>query len=715
MDLLSPLEAFSFTKKSYKVKSLVTGMNREEILRIDGERFSVYLDPNGNLQRIVLLEKTFEPPLKCTLYEIGGETASVCQVPSNEKELSLRLTTKELSGILTISPGKEIKFHLEPDKKDVAEDVGLVLPFPLETEFHIPEGYNLGRRIDSEMAVGEWYSSGSYPLSRYTYISKYKELYRKGLGYNFFLANIKDMWIRFMTKGSRTKPDVHISRHTEAFIVTFTWEAADDAFINVFSSMDEAIKDYEAWLKNELGIKKLRDRPNVPEWVHNVKLVFIIDMMRPNWEIAHDYYDVINLATDLKTIGCAEDTLFYIPGWNGAYDSSYPTYKPHSQLGGEEKFREMVETLHKNGFRVMIHTNAWGLDPCHPNIDKYLKYVVKDEEGNYSGWQCNISQLKINRRTLKFLSKKIPLNGPKGAKSYIFETIRFPEMCESFITVGNLKVGDARVKLTIDRRSMLTPPKWFRDHEEYAFPFPFLFKTGRNKVHVEVIGEAEPDWSDGWYKIRYCSIPPTPYTSWTYPILHADTSNLEWIEIFVDNVESAVRKYNIDTVHVDATGYERHKQILDRLKQRLPNVPIAGEGFSSPEALGYWTFSQGARQSLTSYSDMMQGTRQQASLPDRSELDELYRWLDKPSPVCNFVKDYVKIYPHLCAADAFVLIGKVCNTFPPRLSPRSKEELRKILRDARRLNYIPGLRLNYRKYGVDEETRKAVQEIASWK
>ncbi len=140
---------------------------------------------------------------------------------------------------------------------------------------------------------------------------------------------------------------------------------------------------------------------------------------------------------------------------------------------------------------------------------------------------------------------------------------------------------------------------------------------------------------------------------------------------------------------------------------------MAGEGFSSLEALGFWAFSQGARQSLSGYLGEMNGTKQQSSLPDRSEISKLYNWLNKTSPVADFVKEYIRIYPHLCAADAFVPTGKVCNTFRPRLSPRNPAELWQVLRDAGQLNYIPGLRMNYRKYGLDPETEKAVREITA--
>ena len=84
---------------------------------------------------------------------------------------------------------------------------------------------------------------------------------------------------------------------------------------------------------------------------------------------------------------------------------------------------------------------------------------------------------------------------------------------------------------------------------------------------------------------------------------------------------------------------------------------------------------------------------------------------DKPSSVCRFAKEYVIVYPHLCAANAFVPVGKVCNTFPPRQMPPTKEEQWHVFRNAKRLDYVPGLRVNYRKYGLDEDAKRAIADL----
>ncbi len=91
----------------------------------------------------------------------------------------------------------------------------------------------------------------------------------------------------------------------------------------------------------------------------------------------------------------------------------------------------------------------------------------------------------------------------------------------------------------------------------------------------------------------------------------------------------------------------------------------------------------------------------------------MYLWLDKSSPVCSFVADYFSTYLHLCATDAFVPVGKVCNILPERLMPPDPEELWKVLRNTARYGTLPNLRVNFRKYGLDENTKRAVREVAA--
>ena len=670
-------------------------MNGTGDMRIGYGDAAVHIDGCGNFLEITHAGKSVHFPLKRTLYEIDGDACDVSAAVVHDGILSLRLVTNRASGKLLVrSQSRGVRLSLEPESERAPENVGIVLPFPLEAKFHLPETYNLSRRIDHTMPVGECYTAQ--------------------LDYNFFLVELNGLWIMLTSRQTRLgRSAVEISRNPELFLVTFVWKASDEVFVSLFPSMDDAMQDYEEWLRG-LGVNGLKDDPSLPIWVNNVKLVIVVDMMRSNWEIAHDYDDVIRLAKDLRSVGAPEDTIVYIPGWNGAYDSTYPTYRPHAELGGDGKFKEMIETLHRCHLRVMIHTNAWGLDPYHKDIDKLLSYVARDEDGKFQGWQTGGriwgGSYPLSR-PLRFRSGKVEIRAPRGLKSFEFETTYVPDTCEALVKIGGLEIGGARCKVTIGRRSMLTPPGWFKEHDEYVFPFPFLLRTGVNRVSVEIPDECEPLWNGSWYEIYRCFIPKDPYASWTHPILLADVNNEDWVRIFVKEVAKTVRKYEVDAVHVDATPYDTARKLLDELRRELPDIPFGGETLETLWDLGFWTFCQNARQSLTGYLNVACGTCQQGSLPDRSRIDELYGWLDNPSPVRDFLNDYIRFYPHLCAADAFVPVGKVCNTFPSRLSPRSSDELWKTLRDARRLGYIPALRVNYREHGLDEQTRRAIREL----
>jgi hypothetical protein len=343
------------------------------------------------------------------------------------------------------------------------------------------------------------------------------------------------------------------------------------------------------------------------------------------------------------------------------------------------------------------------------------KLVIRDEDGDYRAWQTNRKWLPP-RRSLHFQTEKVPLGGQARTDSFAVNTVPIPARCEALFSIGGIGTNTARLKLTVGRRSVTTPPGWFEAHDTFDYPFPLLLQAGENQLQVEAIGGHVPDWMASWYQIRYTFLPSSPYSSWTWPILVADTTNPEYIGIFTENVAAVVHDYALDAVHVDATwfyhpDFRQAKDLLLALQAALPDVPICGEAVLSFDEMGYWTFSQAATQNLIGDA-YKRAPAEQGSLALHDSLEELFGWLDKESPICSFAKEYFYSYPHLCAANAFVPVGKVCNIFPPRQMPRTQEELWRALREAPRMDYVPGLRVNFRQFGLDDETRKAIRELA---
>lgn len=686
-------------KNQYRCASENKG-NNTRVLKILGDEHSVSMDNNGSIRQITFQNKVFEPPSGYTFFELDGELSEAEYIPC-AKGLSYQLSSKKSKARMNISFDKELRFRLIPENKDIIGNVALVLTFPVDTIFHLAECANIGRMLDKDMPIGESYGAR--------------------LIHNFFVAEYDGVYFRFRSDDDKwlKRAKFHLVRHPEMFTVSFFWEASTDARIGFFRSLDAVLDEHEQWLETSCAVRKLEDRPIAYKWIQEIKLVITVDMMRSNWEIAHDYSDLLNLAKEIKKIRKPQEILFYIPGWHGAYDSGHPTYRPHNDIGGVAAFRQMIELLHKSGFRIMIHTTGWGIDPYHSDIDKLQKLVRKNDQGDLLGWQTNENSSSIGPDVapLKFKTGKITLTAQAKARRLLVKTVSIPDSCEALFVVGGVRTKKGRISLTVGRRTASTPQKWFENHTQYQFPFPLALKPGENEIEVTMTDSPEVDWRGIWYKIRYTFMQENPYSTWTFPILFADMKNAEYIRIFTDSVSSVVREFGIDAVHVDATtfyGRLAGKDLLLALEEKLADVVIGGELFPASFAeMDFWCLCQNARQSLTGYPGMKHHLVEQSSLIPSMDIDRLYTWLDKTSPVCRFVKKYLIIYPHLCAANAFVPTAKVCNTLPQRLMPLTKEEQWKVLRDAKRMEYVPGLRVNYREYGLDDESKRAIREIGN--
>lgn len=607
------------------------------------------------------------------------------------------------SGELLIEGGDELSLRFEPaaeaDGAEAAESVELSLGFPTDGELHLAEFYNVGRKLDRSMPVGESYEGK--------------------LAYGFVVVRAGDLWLRFRAdRHSMNGLTVRVLRLPALFAVTLRWQSGDPLRIAAFDSLAEATAEFAARLQDQFGIRRLADDPATPEWALNTRLIFCLDMMRSNLEITHDFTDVARLCDALHEAGCPKDTILYLPGWQGAYDAAHPTYRPAEALGGEAAFAAMIEAAHRHGYRVMIHATGWGIDPYHREIDALSELSSKDQSDDFQGWQFGYNR-RPPRQELGYVTNWSPLTIPAGS-SGTTAVLNSPATCEALLSVAGIAGSDARLQIRCGPRSVLTPPGWFAEHDRFHFPFPLLLADGRNEIEVNLVtGQSDalkpaeaPEAMHVAWRIRYSFIPESPYDPWTWPILRADTSNPAYQKRFVDELAGVVKEFGIDAVHVDATtlGWPPGVDVMfDNLASALPGIPINTELYSEFRGLGYWTFSQNATQSLIA---KRKRPEEQQSLPVTDGLREQFAWLDQPSPICDFARAYIRTYPHLCAINAFVPVAKICNTFPARKLPFESAEQWRVIRDAKRLGYIPSLRVNFREHGLDAETIAAIGELS---
>lgn len=560
--------------------------------------------------------------------------------------------------------------------------------------FHLAEAFNIVRKIDEQMPVGVEYSG------------------RKGS--NFCVIEGESVSVGFWsdegTEWQRNSQlEVSILRVPSGFLFSVSAPVGQSIVISIHSDPEEAAGAYTRWISEELGFAPRSARAIGKEWVDSVRLSLTVDMLRSNGEVAHSYQDMTQLAEELAAAGAPPDTLVYLPGWNGRYDSAYPSYAPCEELGGEPAFERMIEAMHANALRVLLHTNPWGLDPYHPQIDELLKYAIINDDGSYAGFQTpSPTKWGITApeaHVLAFSPGPLPLSAEGSGKRRRLLTPEIPADCEAQITIGGLKGIEGRVEFAHDGRTIRTPEGWFTNHDEYTFPFALRLLPGENALTLAGT-EALFDREGAWYRIHNCRVPVNPYATWTYPILFGDTANEEWINLVVGNIAETVERYQIDAIHCDATEYQWNHRFYRALRDRLPQLAVSGEGYATLSALGYYEFAQSHHNlSLTDYRDTYTAPEFQAGVPDWSATEEQLAWLDVASPLCGFTDKFTRIYPHLCAADAFVPAGRVCNWSAQEQVPRNVERLRNLLEDAKRLGYIPGLRINYRAHGLDKHTR----------
>ena len=126
-------------------------------------------------------------------------------------------------------------------------------------------------------------------------------------------------------------------------------------------------RQYRDWMEQTFNPKKLTE---MPTWVSEIGLVVIYHGLELS--ILEKLAEQVNPAK----------TLLYLSQWRkDDYDTNYPDYT------ASENFGSFLETAHRYGFRVMLHTNFPGVAPSHPLYAELQAYQFRDRwSGNPIGW-----------------------------------------------------------------------------------------------------------------------------------------------------------------------------------------------------------------------------------------------------------------------------------------------------------------------------------------
>ena len=204
-------------------------------------------------------------------------------------------------------------------------------------------------------------------------------------------------WIRTKDEGPNFKL-LRVKRQKEAFEITYGFEATApvkakklDAewFVDTFEgSWSTAVNLHRQWMEQAFGLVKLNKNPRFPSWAKDIN--FVLEMWGVTKERAeplHTFDAMIDRLDAWKKLHEPRKTIVYLPGFAmHGIDSHAPDYFPSTYLGGEAKFRKLVQKAHSDGYKVMIHTNVLAMTFTHRLYRKFKKHQVVDVFGRPQGW-----------------------------------------------------------------------------------------------------------------------------------------------------------------------------------------------------------------------------------------------------------------------------------------------------------------------------------------
>jgi hypothetical protein len=245
-----------------------------------------------------------------------------------------------------------------------------------------------------------------------------------------------------------------------------------------------AVDVHKKWLEHVHGLVPAEKHPYFPDWMH--KINFILELWgigKEHHETLHTFDQMKKRLLDFSKLHSPENTMVYLSGWaEHGIDSRAPDYNPSKELGGSEKFVQLIEYAHKLGYRVMIHTNVLALTFGHSQFKKFERYQVIDVFGRKQGWGLD-------------------MDGDWLAEPYF-----------AYINPGNKIWGDYMEKVIGEAISRYKIDAVFLDQTLLAFNVSKGpdFVIGMRK-HIKRLQKAFPDILFGGEGINDYLLPELPY------------------------------------------------------------------------------------------------------------------------------------------------------------------------------------------------------------
>ncbi|MBT8401530.1 MAG: hypothetical protein KJO98_13715 [Rhodothermia bacterium] len=209
------------------------------------------------------------------------------------------------------------------------------------------------------------------------------------------------IWLRTLDKDPHFKL-LRVGREESTFDLTLGFEAdgpltvgvlSGEFFLDAFAgSWKVPVDRHREWLEHEFNLVPYARHPSYPSWMNDISLVLELwGMRRDRGRPAHRFDDMCRRVEQFASQHPPSQTLLYLPGFaGGGIDSGIPDYSPATKLGGATGFARLIDTAHRLGYRVMIHTNVLGMTFNHPLFKRFEQHQVVDVFGREQGWGLDL-------------------------------------------------------------------------------------------------------------------------------------------------------------------------------------------------------------------------------------------------------------------------------------------------------------------------------------
>lgn len=145
----------------------------------------------------------------------------------------------------------------------------------------------------------------------------------------------------------------------------------------------ETCGDYAALLQRiRATLPQVKSKPSRP-----IRRSFVLDIHNVAGRLVQRFDDITRFVDQLATLGIAQGSMLYLPGWAGLYDGNYPEYVASPAAGGATALARLAEAARAHGAWVVPHFNHWALS-CRvaDQFPQFKAHYLFDETGRQAGW-----------------------------------------------------------------------------------------------------------------------------------------------------------------------------------------------------------------------------------------------------------------------------------------------------------------------------------------